>query len=428
MTRLLTKPLKAFAIYALIILLVSIPVYVLVVDYIWVNELDENNWLTIQHTKQRLQVHDLTADEIERINRLWGELQPGLSIEKAETKIAPADSFYEITRPNFYDAEDDADRFRGLRTYVMLNGETYWLIIETNVEEWDETFIAIAVVTLIFFTILILGFVILNRRITAKTWKPFYQTLQSLQSFELSKNQKLLLPSTDILEFQEMNKSLEQLLKNNMDTYEQQKSFTENASHELQTPIALLKSKLDILLQHKDISPEISEILAGIEPALSRLSRINKNLLVLAKVENRQYSENKPLGVQEYILSAQSLFEDYINDKELDVTLAIQANFKIMANPFLLETLIYNLFSNAIRHTPVSGQIHIELKGQTLSFSNSGKAALDITQLFKRFSSTSKDRVSSGLGLAIIKEVALKYNWSIEYYFRNDLHTFSVRF
>ena len=213
-----------------------------------------------------------------------------------------------------------------------------------------------------------------------------------------------------------------------MDTYEQQKSFTENASHELQTPIALLKSKLDILLQHKDISPEISEILAGIEPPLSRLSRINKNLLVLAKVENRQYSENNPLDVQEYVLSAQSLFEDYINDKKLDVTLAIPANFKIMANPFLLETLLYNLFSNAIRHTPLSGKIYIELKGQTLSFSNSGKAPLDTTQLFKRFSRTSKDRVSSGLGLAIIKEVANKYNWSIEYYFDNDLHTFSIRF
>jgi hypothetical protein len=115
MTKLLNRPLKAFALYALLVLLISVPVYVLVVDYIWTSELDENNWLTLEHTKQRLQTKQFTPAEIENINHIWGELQPGVSIVRAENKISFQDSVYEAIRPNEYDEDDGEDRFRGLK-------------------------------------------------------------------------------------------------------------------------------------------------------------------------------------------------------------------------------------------------------------------------------------------------------------------------
>ena len=266
MTKLLNRPLKAFALYALLILLISIPVYVLVIDNIWIRELDENNWLAMQHTKKRLQAIKFTPTEIEHINHLWGELQPGISIKKADSKIYFQDSVYEAIRHNEYDEDDGEDRFRGLKSYIDINGVPYALTIETNVEESDETFIAIASVTLLFFILLIIGFILLNKRISAKAWYSFYQTLNSLKSFELSKDTSVHLPQSDVQEFQELNQSLHQLITNSVSTFQQQKSFTENASHELQTPIALLKSKLDLLIQQKNISPEISEILNRITP------------------------------------------------------------------------------------------------------------------------------------------------------------------
>ncbi len=428
MTKLLHKPLKAFAVYALIILAVSIPVYVLVVDYIWINELDENNWLTLQHIKQRLQSKAFSNDEIENLNRIWGELHPGVSILKIETKSIQQDSIYEIVRANVYDLDDEEDRFRGLASYVEINGTPYLLAIETNIEESDETFLAIAVVTFLFFVVLITGFILLNRRIATKTWKPFYQTLEALHSFELSKDNTIDLPVTDISEFKELHQSLEQLVNNNVATYQLQKAFTENASHELQTPIALLKSKLDLLLQEKDVTPERSEILNAIEAPLSRLSRINKNLLVLAKVENQQYSEKEQLDVIAFIGETQSLFEDYITDKALILQSKTPPTFIVSANAFLLETLLHNLFSNAIRHTPIRGSINLSLENKTLSFSNSGNTALDAQHLFERFFSASKDKVSSGLGLAIIKEITTKYNWQITYRFENEFHIFSITF
>ena len=426
MTKLLNRPLKAFALYALLILLISIPVYVLVVDYIWTSELDENNWLTLQHTKQRLQSKEFTPAEIENINHIWGELQPGVSIVRIEKRTPFQDSIYEAIRPNEYDEDDGEDRFRGLKSYIEINGVPYALTIETNVEESDETFIAIAAVTLIFFILLIVGFILLNRRIASKSWYSFYQTLSSLKSFELSKDTSIHLPESDIQEFQELNQSLNQLITNSVNTFQQQKSFTENASHELQTPIALLKSKLDLLIQQKNISPEISEILNSIDAPLSRLSRINKNLLVLAKVENHQYSDKEQIDITEYLESAISLFEDYIDDKQLRLSNDVIEPIVVNANAFLIETLIHNLLSNAIRHTPKGGQITVSYQQALFQVRNSGKESLDKSRLFERFSTTTKDKVSSGLGLAIIQEIAKKYGWEVTYNFESNFHVFSV--
>lgn len=428
MTRLLNKPLKAFALFALVILTISIPIYVLVIDYIWTSELDENNWLTLEHTKQRLQSKQFAQAEIESINHIWGELQPGISIVKATTKVVFQDSVYEAIRPNEFDLDDGEDRFRGLKSLIEINGEHYILTIETNVEESDETFAAVAAITFVFFIILIIGFILLNRNIAAKTWQPFYKTLSSLKSFELSIDKSIQLPESDIQEFQELNQSLHQLISNSVSTFQQQKSFTENASHELQTPIALLKSKMDLLIQQKGISSEISEILNSIEAPLSRLSRINKNLLLLAKVENHQYSDQQQIDIKEYLESTISLFEDYLDEKQLQMSTSKEESLMVYANSFLIETLIHNLFSNAIRHTVRRGQINIYTYENSIKVSNTGKESLDKTSLFERFSNTSKNKVSSGLGLAIIREIANKYQWQVRYDFENGFHNFIVKF
>lgn len=428
MTKLLNRPLKAFTIYSLIILIISIPVYVLVVDRIWVEELDENNWLTLEHTKKRLKAKAFTKEDIEKINQIWGELQPGVSIIKSNDKEKFKDSVYEVIRPNSYDLDDGEDRFRGLKSYLNINGEPYEITIETNVEEADQTLIAIALVTLCFFLLLIIGFILLNRKIAINSWKPFYKTLQSLKLFDITKDTSIELVKTDIQEFQELNYSLEKLVKNNSNAYQQQKLFIENASHELQTPIALLKSKLDLLIQEKEVTPKIAEIINNIEIPLSRLSRINKNLLILAKVENRQYNELESLHVDHFINTSFLLLSDYINSKNITVTQNIKNTIEVQANYFLLETLINNLLSNAIRHTLVDGEIKIKLENNTLFISNSGKTALNKEQLFERFSSLSQEKSSSGLGLAIIKEIVNKYKWSINYHYQNGFHTFYIQF
>jgi len=428
MNKLLNKPFKAYTLFSLLILLISIPVYVLVVDQIWLRELDENNWLALEHLKKNINSRDYTDDDIANINEIWGELQPGFSIAKIKGPSLPQDSIYEVQRNNAFDGEDESDRFRGLRSSLILQGQAYQITIETNVEEADETLLAIALVTLLFFFVLIIGFILINRRLARKTWQPFYKTLVSLRNFDLSKDEALILDKSNIAEFQELNESLEQLVARNIKVYQQQKAFTENASHELQTPIALLKSKLDLLLQEKDLNPSLSTALNAIEAPLARLSRINKNLLLLAKVENQQYATKEEINLQAYLHSALSLFEDYINDKTLKVKLNLQENITLQAHSFLVETLVHNFLSNAIRHSVLGGELEIELSANTLWIRNSGKTSLDTKNLFERFASSSTEKVSSGLGLAIIKEVANTYHWQLNYQFSANQHVFTLCF
>ncbi len=428
MTHLLSKPLKAFTIYALIILTLSIPVYVFVVDYIWVSEMDKNNVLILQNTKQKLTAKKLSNDDIEIVNQLWGELQTGISLNRYNGSSITPDSIYEVTRKNKFESDGEEERFRGLKSYLEINGQNYQINIETNVEELDETLLAITIITCFFFLILIVGFIVLNRKIAVNSWLPFYKTLDALKSFDLAKDKSIKLPMTDIDEFHELNQSIDQLVQKVTKSYQLQKSFTENASHELQTPIALLKSKLDLLIQEKRMSPQISEIIKSIEIPLARLTRINKNLLLLAKVESNQFGDEVPLDIKKHIESSLILFEDYIISKNMDITCFFEETNLINANLFLLETMLNNLLSNAIRHSKDGGQIVIKVDNRRLIYYNSGVSPLDKLHLFERFSPLAVDKVSSGLGLAIIKEICMKYHWEIDYDFKNQNHIFTIDF
>ena len=428
MKKLLDKPFKSFVLYALIILVLSIPVYVLVIDYIWVSELDEHNILTLQHTKQQFESKELTHEDIEKINQIWGVIQPGLSIIKSSISDIPKDLIYEVKRINQYDPDLDEDRFRGLKSFIKLNDDLYQINIETNVEELDETFFAISIITCFFFVLLIAGFIVLNRRIAEKSWNPFYQILSKLKSFDLTKDSIIELPTTDIEEFHELNQTIELLVNKNIQSYQLQKSFTENASHELQTPIALLKAKFDLLYQEKELTPAINEIIKSIEKPLSRLTRINKNLILLSRVENHPFENDGELDIKEFATSSLMLFEDYIKAKKLRITCIFDNSIIITTNSFLIETLLNNLLSNAINHTSYGGDVTIKILNKRLIYINSGNVQLNKSQLFQRFSTLATEKVSSGLGLAIIKEICNKYQWIIEYRFDKNNHVFTIDF
>ncbi len=426
MNRLLSKPLKAFAIYSLVILLVSIPAYFWVVDTIWISELDEHNQIIKNRILHRFEQQQLDATQLANVLDAWNTLQPGTALEPLPLPNSQKDSIYEIYKIADYADEQEEDRFRVLQAYIDIHGQPYRLTIETNVEEADETLLAIALVTFFFFILLMLGFILLNRQIALKSWKPFYATLESLKAFDLSLAQEIRLEKSDIYEFQELNDSLAKLVGSNISTYQQQKAFTENASHELQTPIALLKSRLDLLLQEQEVTPRISEMLHSMEAQLARLSRINKNLLLLARVENHQFEAWEMLDTKSALKNAMGLFEDYASDKKLSISSSLEGAPAVRANPFLLETLFNNLLSNAIRYTPDGGQIFIHAQPHAWVFKNSGSKALDANKLFKRFSTASREVVGTGLGLAIVKEITHRYGWDVQYTFQDEMHVFSV--
>ncbi|MCW5909876.1 MAG: HAMP domain-containing histidine kinase [Cyclobacteriaceae bacterium] len=428
MSKLLDRPFKVFTIYALIILACSIPVYYFVVDFIWLNELDEHNLIIKKRIETGFNNIQINDDELTGLLNHWTKLQPGTTLIPANVPAAKADSTYTIRRLNEFPGHHDLDRFRGLSSFIIINGKLYHLQIETNVEESHETVLAIAMVTILFFTLLVIGFILLNKRIARKIWQPFHHTLEKLKSFDLTKRQAVRFEKTNIEEFEELNQSLQKLIDRNIFVYTQQRTFIENASHELQTPLAVLKSKMDLLLQSKDLTNEQSQILAAIELPLSRISRINKNLLLLAKLENDQFPDKENLELTAILNESLELLADYIITKQITVDKSLNEKLFITCNKTLLEILVNNLLINSIIHNTEKGNIRIDLSGRTLTVSNTGIIPLNNEKLFKRFTVLSSETTSSGLGLAIVKEICNRYQWQIDYDFENNLHSFTVIF
>lgn len=424
MKNLLQKSLKQLSIFAFIVFALSIPSYFLLVDWIWLKELDENNHLIAERIENEFNEQHISDEKLAESIRFWNEIQPVSKLRYAEQPLS-GDSLYTIKRLNPY-SKKETDRFRVLSTTIKINKQHYVLVVETNVEETEETVAYIAMVTLLFFLILVIGFWILNRRLSRKLWQPFRHTLQQLKSFQLNNPKRIEFQETDIIEFAELNVTLDKLLQHSITTYSNQKEFTENASHELQTPLAILKNKVDILLQSDDLTEKQYHLAEEMNKALLRSTRINKNLLLLAKIENSQFDHSELIGFDTLLVQSLDGLQAHFKEKNINLGSDIQPGIEVKGNRGLTEVLINNLIINTIRHTSVGGTVNVSLSKSNFDIRNSGAQALDPALLFKRFSRQSADNSGSGLGLSLVQEIGKLQGWQVTYSFENGEHIFSV--
>ena len=427
MKNLLQKSLKQYTLFAFIVFALSIPSYFLLVDWIWLKELDENNHLIAQRIENEFNEQNISEEKLAENINFWNEIQPVSTIEYTKKPLS-GNSKYTIRRQNPLSNEEAIDRYRGLKTNIKINNKNYILTIETNVEETEETVAYIALATLLFFLILVIGFWILNRRLSKKLWQPFQDTLQKVKSFKLNNQKQIEFQETDTIEFSELNATLEKLLQHSITTYKNQKEFTENASHELQTPLAVLKNKIDILLQSNDLTERQYHIAEEMNKALIRSSRINKNLLLLARIENSQFDNSERIGFDTLVIQSIDGLRDHFKEKKLSISSDISSNVEVEGNSGLTEALINNLIGNAIRHTSPVGSIRVVLSKSDFEIRNSGEQSLNSDLLFKRFSRMSTDNTGSGLGLSIVQEICKHHGWKITYSFQNNNHIFKISF
>ncbi len=428
MKTLLQKSTKPFLVFILIVLVFSIPVYFLVVDYIWRNELDEHNRIVKENTVHQLNKLQLNDDEFEKHIGIFNNSQSGVKIVQVSKTDNLKDSTYSIYRQKEFTNKKTEDRFVGLSSIVYIKNKPFRLSTEINIEESYETISVIALVTSLFFFIIIAGLIIINRKLSKELWQPFQDTLQKLKLFHLNSQKQIDFQKTDTIEFAELNATLDKLLHHNIATYRSQKEFTENASHELQTPLAVLKNKLDILLQSNDLTERQYHIAEEMNKALIRSSRINKNLLLLAKIENSQFDNSELIGFDMLVAQSMDGLEEHFNEKNIHIGSSIQPDVEVKGNSSLTEVLINNLIINAIRHTSPGGAIRVALSKSGFEVRNSGGQALDTDLLFKRFSRMSADNSGSGLGLSIVQEICRLHSWQVTYGFENGEHIFSVTF
>lgn len=274
--------------------------------------------------------------------------------------------------------------------------------------------------------VLVIAITITIHFVTRRLWQPFDHTLQTIETFRLERDKNPFFPQTDIKEFQRLNQSIRDLIDRDIRSYKIQKEFTQNASHELQTPIAIIRSNLDLLLQEQ-LNERQTKIIQNIYDVTTRLGHLNRNLLLLAKIDNNQFDDKQPIDLNKFI---ENILPQYANlyTQTLSFHSFQPPKTTITANLTLLEILLNNLFINALRHNN-GGDILIRWDGQVLSVSNEGSnEPLNSDTLFSRFNNPLHHPDGNGLGLAIAKQICDFHHWTLSYFFENNRHTFRVFF
>ena len=347
--------------------------------------------------------------------------------------ILPFDKKYPLSvvrQEEFFDkAEGHNIDFRIVYDEISIDGISYILTSRIPmIEKHDLIRTLTSQYGLLFFVILIslsVVFYFMSKRL----WRPFHSTLSKIQDFSLEKGEQPQFNSTDTAEFVQLNSILNDLISDNLSSYKKQKEFIENASHELQTPLAVFKSQLDMLLQQPDISQEQMDIIQSLYSVSSRMTRLNKNLLLLARIDNDQYLHMEDIDFVQTLCAQLLYLRERAESNEIKVNVEIENPLNIHANRILVESLITNLIVNAIRYNTENGTINMRVVDGGFVISNTGAAqALDKERVFRRFNRTSDEKKGNGLGLSIVHEICKMHGWNIQYDYQNNLHTFIVQF
>lgn len=324
------------------------------------------------------------------------------------------------------EVEKERGDFRQLIFTVNVGAQCYKISVSKSLEGTEGLTHQIGLIASGIIALMLLISFLVNHIVLRHLWKPFYVTIEKLRFFKIGDKEGLRLPGTTIEEFALLNNTLEATTGKAAQDYQLLKEFTENASHELQTPLAILRSKLDLFIQDETLSENQSDIIQTAYHAIRRMTHLNQSLLMLAKIEAGQYGEQKTVDMKMLLEEKLSSFETFIQEKEIVVETAIQPA-KLLINRALAEILLNNLLSNAINHNQIKGKIKIELNTGNLTVCNTsiiGELAPE--KLFNRFYKTTPDVTRTGLGLAIAKQVCTESGCIITYSFCDNMHCFTI--
>ncbi|MBD3270562.1 hypothetical protein GF376_03475 [Candidatus Peregrinibacteria bacterium] len=321
------------------------------------------------------------------------------------------------------DVLDDGEEepFLEYKSIESINGNYYAITLRKSLIEYEELLLAITIPLLLLLLLTFILSFLITRRLNKKVWNDFEHNLAVLRQFSFRNSEEIKLKNTNIQEFDEINKSITDLTKKLLVDYQALKKFSENASHEIQTPISIISVNLEEMLQH-NIPEQTFQLIVNTQQTLKRLSDLNKNLLLLTKIENRQFSSDEEIDISSYIESKIEEFTPLIKSKNLKVEVTNDGVFQVKMSSELVDILLNNLLSNAVKHNSISGNIYIEISKSELKICNSGASnKLTNEAIFNRF--TKENSQSYGLGLAIVKQICNTHNIAIQYR-KSDFHCF----
>lgn len=412
--KLLTRYNRANIITAIVMLLVTSTTYYFIIRSILIKQIDKD--LKVEEQE----IHEF----VKRNNAL-----PNASAYKGqEIRFEPAKSpavKREIVTATTNAGKEPGEAARMLIFPVVVKGVLHKAIVIKSQVEAEDLVELIVLVTAAIFLLLLIIISLVNRFLLNKLWEPFYHTLQQLRKYDIKNSKVLLLPSVPVNEFNELNKSVSEMTKRVNSDFETLKTFTDNASHEMQTPLAIINSQLDILLQTS--GEKQAEQLQTIYNATGRLTRLNQTLLLLTKINNDQYSNQNEIDLTALINQKFQQFDELMKARDIHLQLTLSPAY-IKINEELADILFNNLLSNAVKHNCNGGHIHCHLTSLKLTLSNSGAPlTFDAKNIFNRFQK-SDHSTGTGLGLAVAQQICESSNLGITYNYSMNEHTFTIHF
>lgn len=336
-----------------------------------------------------------------------------------------------IKDTDIYDTASDS--FIPFR-YIYAKGNTlekkgYIITIYQAITEKNELLRDISLYLFFLFFSLLLISILINYLIARNLWKPFYDSVRIAGKFDIQSDSPLDLPETDILEFNQLNEVFDTMTRKMRDDYLNLKEFGENASHEIQTPLAIIRSKTDLLMQQKNLNKESINLLKSINEATTRLYKLNQGLLLISKIENQVFHEKKKISLRQIVETGLNNYNEIMQLKNIKVEVDVINEAYVVMNEVLAEVMISNLLSNAVRFNIDGGFIKCSIDNRYFTLTNSGSPMkTNPDDLFRRFHKNSENPQSVGLGLSIVKKITDSYGMVITYKCNDSIHELKLRY
>ena len=311
--------------------------------------------------------------------------------------------------------------YRKINFFHIYKNQNYRIEIlqsqaQTDLLVWRIVILNVALAMSFFLIIFFLNQISVHRGL-----RIFYKTVSKLENYNISNPELISFENSEIDELNKLTEIFKKMSSKISTDFNEQKEYTENVSHEIQTPLAIISAKADELLQSENLNKNEMEQLETIMNTTSRLARINQALILLTKIDNKFYTETTSCIVLKLLNEKIEFYSHLIIEKGIEVEIDVDDKFEISMNAYLADTLFLNLIKNSIMHNIIDGKIQIHFDGQSLHIRNSGPE-LDIKgNIFKRFvRSSNKD--SLGIGLSIVKRICDLYLINITYNYINQHH------
>ena len=419
--KLLTRTSRYYLIISIVAYILSGLIFYRLLDNIFAKQLDG----TLSEEKMLIEETINYADSVPDFRSVFGHMIDITILNSPQHKV-------EYIRDTLmYDGERGSfETFRHLfAENTSIQGKGYTINIYKPLRDTEKLTAEIVIAVALLFIGLLVLLVLVNYFIARRVWIPFYRTINSLTHYQINQDKPLTLTKTDIYEFNLLNEALEKMSKKIRQDYINLKEFNENAAHELLTPVAIIKSKLELLIQRENLDEQQLRMISAVFEATNRMSKLNQGLLLISKIDNNQFDKTEEIDLAQIFDKTLEHFEEMSEHLGIVVSKNYLHPAKLTMNPILAEILITNLVSNAIRHNLPSGRIEIELSESSFTVSNTGQPLkTDPSQLFERFRKSENNPESVGLGLAIVQKIINLYRMNVTYTYHDGIHTLKISY